>query len=209
MTTRGHLAFMGLFGALGWAALLLATYLPGFGPEAVRSPPALSFTLFFLVIVGVRGMAFRMLPETVVSLDSAFYIAAVVCLGSATSGRLVALALTLDALLRLLRADAAGKRPQGSFVENLTFVIYFGGFSGGLLMALGWLFGVDGRGFLGVRDREPAVLGTVVSVGAAFLIVHYLVQGLRLKLAGHAFADYVRRMAIPGILAEASLLPLA
>jgi diguanylate cyclase (GGDEF)-like protein len=209
VTTRGHTVFMALFGTLGWAALLAVTYVPGFGPDSVRVPPALSFTLFFLTIVGVRGMAFRMLPETVVSLDSAFYIASVVCLGSATSGRLVALALTLDALLRLLRADAAGKNPQGTFLQNLTFVIYFGGFSGGLLMALGWLFGVDGRALLGMRELEPSVLGLVAVVGLTFLVIHYLVQAVRLKLGGHPFADTMRRMALPGILAEASLLPLA
>src|SRR5262245_50048035 len=123
---KGHLVYMAVFGALGWALLLAATYLPDFGPQSAHAPSALSLCLFFLVIVGVRGMAFQMLPETVVSLDSAFYIASVVCLGSATSGRLVALALTLDALLRLLRADASGKRPAATFTENLAFVVYFG-----------------------------------------------------------------------------------
>jgi diguanylate cyclase (GGDEF)-like protein len=154
-------------------------------------------------------MAFRMLPDTVISLDSAFYISAVVCLGPATAGRLVALALTLDALLRLLRADASGRRPQGSFLENLAFVIYFGGFSGGLLMALGWLFGPGGgRRLLGL-EGETAVLTSVALLGLTFLLAHYLVQGVRLRLAGHPFTAYLRRMAFPGVLAEASLLPLA
>jgi hypothetical protein len=32
VTSRWHLGFMALFGTLGWAALLLVTYWPGFGP---------------------------------------------------------------------------------------------------------------------------------------------------------------------------------
>jgi len=211
MTTpvRGHLVFMAVLGALGWALLLAATYVPGFGPPRLGPPEILPFALFFLVIVGTRGMAFRMLPDTVVSLDSAFYIAAVVCLGSATAGRLVALALTLDALLRFLRADAAGKRLATPWIEHLTFVVYFGGLSGGLLFALGWLHGVDGRGLVG--RAEPAEVETVLHVfalGLSFLFCHYLAQGVRLVLSGQTWRAYLKRMALPGILAEASLLPL-
>src|SRR5688572_21251937 len=111
---------MAIFGLLGWGALIAATYLPQFGPSGGRTTDTLSFSLFLLVIVASRSMAFRMLPETLVSLDSAFYIAAVVCLGSVTAGRLVAIALTLDALLRLLGADAAGKKPRAPWAESLT-----------------------------------------------------------------------------------------
>jgi diguanylate cyclase (GGDEF)-like protein len=35
------------------------------------------------------------------------------------------------------------------------------------------------------------------------------VRGLRLALGGHSFKDYVRRAAVPGIIAESALLPLA
>lgn len=204
-----HLLFMAFFGLLGWGALIAATYIPAFGPPGVRATDTLSFSLFLLVIVASRSMAFRMLPETLVSLDSAFYIAAVVCLGSVTAGRLVAIALTLDALLRLLGADAAGKKPRAPWSESLTFVIYFGGMTGGLLMAVGWLFGVDQRLLVGRPDRELEALWLVFALGAVLLVAHYLIQGVRLFLNGHSFNEYLKRMALPGILAEASLLPLA
>src|SRR5262249_685885 len=141
-SARGHIAFMVALGLVGWGGLIAATYVAGAGPW-LRSAAPLSFCLFLLVIFGARSMAFRMLPETLVSLDSAFYIAAVGCLGSLPAGWLVAVALTLDSLLRLAGADASVRRPlrhKTSGRENLTFVLYFGGMTGGLLMAVGRLF---------------------------------------------------------------------
>jgi diguanylate cyclase (GGDEF)-like protein len=206
-TSIKHRLFMAVFGLAGWGALIAASY--GLGPGVGRGADTLSFLLFLLVIVASRSMAFRMLPETLVSLDSAFYIAAVICLGSVTAGRLVAIALTLDALLRLLGADAAGKRQRVPWAEALQFVVYFGGMTGGLLMTLGWLFGVDARPLIGRGDRELEVLWVVFALGGSLLVTHYLIQGVRLVLYGHSFSSYLRRMALPGIVAEASLLPLA
>ncbi len=202
-----HVLFMAFFGLVGWTALLAAVYLPGFAPEAVQPVDAFPFALFFLMVVATRAMAVRLLPETLVSLDAAFFIASAICLGTETAGRLVALALTLDALVRLA---TGGEKRRGGWGESLAFVIYFGGMSGGLLMGVGWLFRLDSRVLVGQEQVEGQVLGLVAGVGAVFLICHYLIQGARLTLA-HAttWSAYARRMFLPGILAEASLLPLA
>jgi diguanylate cyclase (GGDEF)-like protein len=200
---------MASFGLAGWTAVLLPTYLPAALPPVVRASGTLSFLLFFSVIVASRGLAFRVLPETLVSLDSAFYIAAVVCLGSVSAGRLVALALILDALLRLLGKDTTTRRAQKAWAEHLLFVIYFSGMTGGMVMAVGWVFQVDGRTLLQRPEMQWAVLAVVLALGAVFLLCHYVIQGGRLLLAGHPIRQYLRRMALPGILSEASLLPLA
>lgn len=200
---------MALFGLAGWTATLLPTYLPAALPPVVRASGALSFALFFCVIVASRGLAFRVLPEALVSLDSAFYIAAVVCLGSVSAGRLVALALTIDALLRLFGKDATARRAQRAWAEHLLFVVYYSGMSGGLLMGVGWVFQIDGKHWLGRPEMQWAVFAAVLSLGTVFLFCHYLIQGGRLILSGHLFRHYLRRMALPGILSEASLLPLA
>jgi diguanylate cyclase (GGDEF)-like protein len=200
---------MGGLGWLGWGALLAATSWPGFGPGVTRSEGLGAFAVFFLVIVAARGMAVRVLPLSVISLDAGFYIAAALCLGSVTAGRLVALALTLDSLVRLVGHRADRGRTGDTWSENLTYVLYFGGMTGALLMSTGWLFEVDAyRPGAGV-DSELEVLGLVFAVGLTFLAVHYAIQGARLRLLGQGAADVVRRMAVPGVLAEASLLPLA
>jgi diguanylate cyclase (GGDEF)-like protein len=41
------------------------------------------------------------------------------------------------------------------------------------------------------------------------LTAHYALRGVRLALAGHSVREYIQKAAIPGIIAELSLLPLA
>jgi diguanylate cyclase (GGDEF)-like protein len=205
-----HVAFMLVLGVAGWAALLAATYVPGFGPGPGRLEGALAFASFFVVIVVARRMAMPMLPNVVVSLDTGFYVAAAACLGSVPAGRLVAFSLTLDALLRL-GADAGPRRLRGGdWVEDLVYVVYFGGMTGALVMLAGWLFAIDGFDPAALRaDRELVALRLVLGAGAAFLVAHYTLQGARLRLCGQPPASYLRGMALPGMAAEASLLPLA
>jgi diguanylate cyclase (GGDEF)-like protein len=182
---------MGAFGAVGWVALVQA------GPPSLA--PILPYLLFLLVIVATRSMAFRLRAGPLVALDSAFYIAAVGCLGPLGAGWLVAAALAIDGLLR---PSAAG--PRAPAAERLLFAFYFGGMTGGLLMLLGRVLGV------GLLEQDDlTVFVRVVALGLTLLFFHYLIQGGRLSLAGHRPSEYFSRMALPGILAEASLLPLA
>jgi diguanylate cyclase (GGDEF)-like protein len=202
---RPHVAFMAILGLLGWIAL-------GWASRALPVPPhgaeLLSFTLFFAVIAGARVLAFRVLPETLVSLDSSFYVAAAVCLGTVQAGRLVATALTLDALLRLLGTDASGRRQPQKLGESLAYVLYYGGMTGGLLLGVGLLFDLDSRALQRAFGQENLVIAVVFGAGLVLLAAHYLIQGVRLVLAGTTPKLVWRRMALPGILAEASLLPL-
>jgi diguanylate cyclase (GGDEF)-like protein len=180
---------MGVLGAVGWGALVHA------GTPILA--PILPYVLFLLVIVATRSMAFRLRAGPLVALDSAFYIAAVGCLGPLGAGWMVAAALAIDGLLRPSATSARG--PD----ERLLFAVYFGGMTGGLLMLLGRAIGVELAG----RD-ELAVFWRVGVLGLAFLGGHYLIQGARLAIAGQTARAYLP-MALSGMLAEASLLPLA
>lgn len=206
-----HVAFMALLGALGWGVLLAVTYVPGFGPGVVHSEGALAFAVFFFVIVAARSMAVQLVPGTVVSVDSGFYIAAAVALGSMTAGRLVALALTLDSLFRLLGPEAAARRRSGdaAWTDDLVYVLYFGGMSGALLMCLSWLVGSDSFVPGAWSDVELTVMRLVFTIGVGFLIVHYAVQGVRLWLLGQPVRAYARQMVVTGMLTEVALLPLS
>jgi len=198
---------MMLLGIAGWATIIATFYLPT-APAAPESAGIVPFALFLVVIVGARSMAFELLPRTVVSLDSAFYVAAAVILGSVTAGRLVALALTLDSLLRLMGTTRRNRERAPYWPESFAYVMYFGGMTGALLTLCAWVFGVDSIG--PVTDASEAeVLGEVFGVGITLLVTHYALQGLRLRLMGEPLRLYLRNMAMPGVLAEASLLPLA
>lgn len=196
-------------GLVGWAFLALATYWPDLAPPALARPDPLSFVVFLVVIVAARAMATRLLPGSPVALDSAFYVAAAVALGSVTAGRLVALALTVDAAWRLIHARQHTPASRGeSWAGSLAFLVYFGGMSGALLTLSAWLFGVDGVS-AGPEASEAAVLGAVMGTGAVFLVAHYALQGARLWWLGQSVRTYVTRLAAPALLAEATLLPLA
>ncbi len=198
---RAHLAFTALAGLAGWSVLLAAGAL-----TASHPPPAVPFLLFFVVIVAARGMAFDLLPRTKVSLDTAFYVAAALCLGALPAGQLVAAALTLDSLLRLLSRRHFLRHEPSSRADALAYSFYFGGMTGALLFGCAWLFRVDA---IGHDAREFVTLGVVFGLGAAFLVAHYAIQGLRQRLLGRPLLVYARGIAVRGALAEASLLPLS
>jgi diguanylate cyclase (GGDEF)-like protein len=198
-----------LVGLGGWLYLFLGGHwLQGAGPSAAGQG-ALPFALFLGVILGSRALATRLLPDAAVALDSGFYVAATVCLGAVPAGRLVAIALTVDSLWRVTRALRGGGRgrPPVRWADAVSFVLYFGGMSGALLAVVGSWFQVD-RIVIG-GSGEGVVLGTVLGIGAVFLFAHYSIQGARLAWLGQSLATYVRRMALPALTAEATLLPLA
>ena len=194
-------------GLLGWGFLAAASYWPGFGAGSPAPPDELSFVLFLVVIVAARAMATRLLPGARVALDSAFYVAAAVSLGSVTAGRLVALALTVDSMSRLALWNQPAPESRQRWPEALAFIVYFGGMSGALLTLSAWAFGVNALDIRAATELE--VLGVVMGTGAVFLAAHYALQGARLWWLGHSLRTYLSRLALPAVLAEAALLPLA
>src|SRR5678815_4474006 len=88
-----------LLGFLGWSVLLA---LPAIGalPQPEHTAAAW-IALFIAVILASRALAFRLVEDSVLSLDSAYYVAAALCVGSVAAGRLTAVALTIDAAVRL------------------------------------------------------------------------------------------------------------
>jgi len=190
-------AFTIAIGLIGWGivfGLPMTGVLPEPEPTAV-----LWIALFVIVILAARALAFRV-EGSVLSLDSAYYVAAALCVGSVGAGRLVAVALTIDASVRLI---VARRRHEGGVLAELGYVLYFGGFSGGLLVLCGWLFGADQ-----VEPEPFDVAIRVVAIASLFLAVHYTVQGIRLRLLGGDWRMYLRDLALRGVGAEASLMPI-
>ena len=197
-------AFTIALGLGGWLVLLVFPAL-GILPHDAPSG-ALSVALFTIVILAARALAFRPAFGRVLSLDSAYYVAAVLCAGTLEAGRLVAIALTLDASARLLIARRAGYRDPGGWLPELGYVLYFGGMSGGLLCGCGLLFGADA-----LVDTHPAPIDAalhVVAIAGVLLVAHYTLQGIRHVLLGQPLRQYIEELALPGVVAEASLMPI-
>jgi diguanylate cyclase (GGDEF)-like protein len=201
---RRALGFSLALGALGWALLIASPWL-----DLAPAPPIASewtFVLFLGVILAGRGLAYHPVPERVIALDSAYFVAAAVILGSVPAGRLAAIALTLDSVFRLAVGARRGRMTRASWFHEAGYAFYFGGMTGALVMGCAELFRVDRV------DLETAAPGAVslvvVGLGVAVLVTHYALQGARAVLMGRSLRSYVKVIAIPAMLSEASLLPL-
>src|SRR5262245_4505111 len=162
--------------------------------------------MFIAVILAARAMAFRPASDSVLSLDSAYYVAAALCVGSVGAARIVAVALTLDAAARLYHARTHGRADPGGWVAECGYVLYFGGMSGGLGALCGWI----GRAaaLAGQRAEMVEVALRVVAIDTLLLVSHYALQGVRLRLFGRGWRAFFDELALPGIAAEASLMPI-
>lgn len=200
----GH-SFTIALGLAGWFVVLGVPWLGWI--TSAQSTPALPILLFVLVILIARALAFRLVEGSVLSLDSAYYVAAALCVGTVEAGRLVAIALTVDASARLISKLRRGELDPDGWGAELGYVLYFGGMSGGLLVVSSSLFGADG-GVVGRHADAVDVMLRVVAIAITLLFSHYAIQGLRLRLLGHRWRDYLKKLAVPGITAEASLMPI-
>ncbi|HWU90454.1 MAG TPA: hypothetical protein VN253_24485, partial [Kofleriaceae bacterium] len=144
-------------GLVGWGVVL---GLPALGVIETGHTPASWTALFMLVILAIRALAFRPVEGSVLSLDSAYYVAAALCVGPVNAGRLTAAALTLDAAVRLYRAPGRGRQ-----LDEPGYVLYFGGMSGGVVAVCGWLFGADPAGGIPVDPTDVAL--HVIGIGGA------------------------------------------
>ncbi len=199
----GHLFTIAL-GVLGWGVVLVLPALDVL-PHATATDP-LWIAMFVAVILAARALAFRLVEGSVLSLDSAYYVAAALCVGAVGAGRLVAVALTLDASARLYFTVKRGRMDPAGWWAELGYVLYFGGMSGGLVVLCGWAFGAD-RVITGHADTFEIAL-RVVAIATLLLVTHYALQGVRLRLLGRPWRAYLHDLALPGILSEASLMPI-
>jgi len=202
---RRALGFSVLLGALGWALLIAAPWL-GLAPAPPVGNEIWTFLLFLGVILAGRGLAYHPVPERVIALDAAYFVASAMILGSLPAGRLVAIALTIDSLFRIGSAARRGRLANQSIADELGYVFYFGGMTGALVMVCAELFDVDRFDLL---SRSSGAIALVVcGIGVALLVTHYTLQGARAVLMGRSLRSYVKVIAIPSMLSEASLLPL-
>ncbi|MEO6777550.1 MAG: sensor domain-containing diguanylate cyclase [Kofleriaceae bacterium] len=201
----GHTFTIGI-GLAGWFVVLGLPALHVVANDLPAGP--LSIGMFVTVILAARALAFR-LEESVLSLDSAYYVAAALCVGTVEAGTLVALALTVDASVRLALALRKGRDPAGGpdgWSAAVGYILYFGGMSGALLVVSGWVFGADH--LVGTHPAPGDVAIHVVLIAGMLLISHYTIQGIRHALLGHSVRAYLRELAVPGIAAEVSLMPI-
>lgn len=188
-------------GTAGWAVVVglpLLGVVPGAAPTS-----ALWIALFLTVILAARALAFRLVAGSVLSLDSAYYVAATLCVGTAAASRIVAVALTVDAAARAFASRARHER-DARWWTDLGYVLYFGGMSGGVVALCGAVGHADTP-----RGEVMAIALRVLAMNSLLLVIHYTLQGARLRLLGRPWRAFVGELALPGIFAEVSLMPIS
>ena len=183
--------------------------LPAVGvfPGALLAPatPGLWIALFFAVILTSRAIAFRGVDANALSLDSAYYVAATLCVGSINAGRIVALALATEAAARWAwQRRLGGRAARPGDASELPFV---GGVSGALVMLCGWVGRADE--VVGRHADIVEIALRVVAVDTLLLAGHYALHGLRLRRLGRSWRAGFGRAALAGTGIEASLMPIA
>jgi len=191
-------------GLAGWAIVL---GFPALGVLPKPTPtPALWIALFVVVILAARALAFRLAEGSILSLDSAYYVAATLCVGATNAGRIVAVALTVDAATRMVRRQRAGPAAPNERWVDVGEVVYFGGVSGGLVALCGWVWHADAA--VGQRAEMIEIALRVVAIDSSLLVSHYALQGMWLRLLGRGWPALFDDAALAGIGAEASLMPI-
>ncbi len=196
----GHLLFLIAIATLGWTALVFVS------PPLLAWPTPMAAALFLIVVAGARALAFPLggdfEGEAEVSLDSAIFIAATACLGAQVTAVGVAVLLTADSLVRSSRQPTRSPCRRNDPLCRVAHALYLGGLSGGLIAVLTRAFGVGSASHLEMN------VWLVPMLGGAFLVSHYLVRTVQLRLAGQSWRASLRRNTV-GVMAEATLLPLA
>ncbi|HET9625596.1 MAG TPA: sensor domain-containing diguanylate cyclase [Kofleriaceae bacterium] len=194
-------------GLAGWAVVL---GLPALGlVSALSVTPTLWIALFVAVILAARALAFRIVEGSVLALDSAYYVAATLCVGTIDAARIVAVALTIDAAVRLIRARQRAVGEPAAWLDELGYVLYFGGMTGGLVALCGWLGRADAMIGHSSRGDIVEIALRVLVIDLILLGIHYALQGVRLRLAGRTWRSYATEFALPGLAPEVSLIPIA
>jgi diguanylate cyclase (GGDEF)-like protein len=193
--------------ALGVAGWVVVLGFPAVGVLPKPTPtPVLWVAVFIVMILAARALAYRTVAGSMLSLDSAYYVAAALCVGSVAAGRIVAVALTVDAAVRLYYDRDRGRGDTTGWWAELGYVLYFGGMTGGLVAVCGWLWRADA--IVGRHAEVIEIALRVVAIDTTLLVSHYALQGVRLRLLGRSWRVYLDELALPGIGAEASLMPI-
>jgi len=181
--------------------------LPAIGlfPGGVATP-GLWIALFFAVILASRALAFRSVDGNALSLDSAYYVAATLCVGSVNAGRIVALALVTEAGARWWwwRRRLGGRIARPGDASDLPWL---GGISGALVALCGWAGGA--AAVVGRHADIVEIALRVVAIDALLLAGHYALHGVRLRWRGRSWRACFGGAALAGIGIEASLMPIA
>jgi diguanylate cyclase (GGDEF)-like protein len=208
---KAHLSFLLAAGTGGWILLFLASTLDSGLPDGVGPVRATPVTLFLLFCLLARFLAIESLKGMAISLDSAFYIAALWTLGPLPTAWIASVVLVVHGAWRTIRRHLEGAEAP-PWKSQAIHVYYSAGAVAAQLLLVGWILPLEA-----LREGAQAspgaahfwVLGTVPFLTLLFLLLHYGFGGVSLWLQGHSAGEIRERLLRHGVLAECLQIPLS
>jgi diguanylate cyclase (GGDEF)-like protein len=208
---KPHLWYMVCLGALSLALVVATTADAGwpFGPGT--SVSAASFATFLVFCLAARFLAIESLQGMAISLDSAFYIAAIWTLGPLAAAWVAMVVFFIDKVRRTLRRELALHSPRtlwGSVAE----VLYSVSSVGAQFLLVGWIVPLETlRASAEAAPGSAAwwALGTIPFLTLLLVAMNYGLAGVSLWLQGREAAEVRGSLFRHGILAECLQIPLS
>jgi diguanylate cyclase (GGDEF)-like protein len=207
-----HLRYLLGAGTAGWALLLITTAVSGWPVGAERCVDPLSFSLFLLFCLGARFLAFDTLQGMAISLDSAFYIAAIWTLGPLAAAWVAAISILSYRGWRVVRREFLEKSERRLRAPELWQLYYGPGAVSAQFLLVGWMLPLATIK-QNVADSAAGahwwVLGIIPALTILFLLLNYGMGAISLWLQGEEPAAIRERLLRFGVLAECLQIPLS
>jgi two-component system, cell cycle response regulator len=199
-----YYAYVILLGG-GCFALLMALTL---GHEGGLELPWQTMVLLASLAFVSKFLSFSMMGVVTLSMDTAVYITAVLCLGILPGSWIVFVSMYLKIVWDTLDREFLRRTEHRPFLENLFAPLFQGATGAAIVILGGYLLPVEQ--FLdGSLDQSIHVLWISLALAFLFLVLQYTLVLNKYWLRGYSWPNLFKRVFIPGISAELVLVPLA
>jgi diguanylate cyclase (GGDEF)-like protein len=202
--SKSYYFYTVLFGLVGFLALLGMT----FHPVLPFQFNWLTFTVFTFFAFASKFLSFRLMGLVSLSMDTAVYITALLCIGTIPAGWAVFFSCYAKVVWDMLEREFYSQSDFRPFLENISAPLFQGGSGVAALMAAGLLLPVEAF-VAGDMDRTLNVLWLAPASAAIFVVFQYTSVLHKYFLLGFSWPKLFREVLVPGLIAELVLMPLA
>ena len=199
-----YYAYTGLLGLVGFALLL---YLTVFPLQPFRFD-WLSFAIFTLLAFGCKFLSFRLMGVVTLSMDTAVYITALLCLGAVPAAWTVFFSMYMKIIWDTINRELVTGTEERPFLENILAPLFQGG-TGGLAALAAGLFLPVSAFVSGEMVQTWNVIWLAPAAALIFVLIQYTTVLHKYALLGYSWKNLFGQALLPGLLTETILIPLA
>lgn len=202
--SRAYYIYTLIFGVLGFLVLLWVTLYP-YRPFHLDW---LTFSVFTFFAFASKFLSFRLMGLVSLSMDTAVYITAILCIGTVPAAWAVFFSCYAKVVWDIVEREFYSQSDFRPFLENIIGPLFQAGSGALATLAVGLLLPVD-TFVAGNMDRTLSVLWLAPAAAAIFVPIQYTVVLHKYHLLSFPWANLLREVLMPGLVAEMVLMPLA